>query len=360
MPIILLTSFYTLNIIFAMSVLQKDKTVKITLGTFTSGIIFGIFTFLFLNIRWQSFLLGLIIGIQAYLYTFFISDFLMKRLRQDHILLSLLLNSIARVTIIFLSIFLSFEVLSSFRIGIVSFFNLIDSSYDKILIGLVFGLVLSLIIDAYELFDTLLGKNIFLKIIAGRFNQPFEEELFFMFLDLTSSTSLAEKLGHKKYLMLLNDFFHDLATPVSLTGGQIYKYVGDEAIITWSLKKGCIRSAPLRCFFMMREAITKKSKKYLYKYGTVPSFKAGLHVGNVVTGEIGLVKKEISHIGDAINTTSRLTELCKELGKPILTSRDVLEIMTMEKEYVFYPVDEKVLRGKTKSIEIFSVELRKQ
>ncbi len=341
-----------------MNVLTTDRIIKISFGAFISGIVSGVFTFFFISRDWQSYLLGFIIGIQAYIYTSFFSDFLMKHLRQRHIILSLFLSALGRMAIIFFALFISFEVLSSFKIGIVSFFSLLESIYDKILTGLIFGLTLSFIFDAYELFDTLLGKNLLISIIAGKYNHPIEEELFFMFLDLTSSTAHAEKLGHKKYLMLLNDFFHDLAGPVSSTGGQIYKYVGDEAIITWSMKRGKIRSAPLRCFFMMRGTIAKKGKKYFSKYGIIPAFRAGLHAGIVVTGEIGLIKKEISHIGDVINTTSRITEICKEHDRQIISSNDAIAKMKLAEEYEITPLEEITLRGKTKFVPLSSVELK--
>ena len=44
---------------------------------------------------------------------------------------------------------------------------------------------------------------------------------------------------------------------------------------------------------------------YETDFGVVPSFWAGLHLGPVVTGEIGTIKHEIAFLGDTLNAASR-------------------------------------------------------
>jgi adenylate cyclase len=54
------------------------------------------------------------------------------------------------------------------------------------------------------------GKGVFLKMLLGKYKKPTEEYRIFMFLDLQSSTTIAEKLGHYKYSQLIQDCFYDL------------------------------------------------------------------------------------------------------------------------------------------------------
>jgi len=49
--------------------------------------------------------------------------------------------------------------------------------------------------------------------------------------------------------------------------------------------------------------IEAKSKYYLEKYDILPSFKAGMHLGEATVGEIGVIKKDIVFSGDVLNTT---------------------------------------------------------
>ena len=60
-----------------------------------------------------------------------------------------------------------------------------------------------------------------------------EEERIFLFLDMRSSTHIAESLGAMKYSQLVQDCFADLYQAVQQTGAHIYQYVGDEAVLTW-------------------------------------------------------------------------------------------------------------------------------
>ena len=82
----------------------------------------------------------------------------------------------------------------------------------------------------------LLGRGNFFKLIAGKFYNPKEEFRVFMFVDLNSSTTIAERLGHLSYSNFLKDCFYDLSI-VHNYDTQIYQYVGDEAVLTWERSK---------------------------------------------------------------------------------------------------------------------------
>jgi len=56
-----------------------------------------------------------------------------------------------------------------------------------------------------------------------------------MFVDLLSSTTIAEALGNEKYHNLLHDFYADITNPIIYNKGKIYQYVGDEVIVSWRL-----------------------------------------------------------------------------------------------------------------------------
>src|SRR5688500_20154043 len=74
----------------------------------------------------------------------------------------------------------------------------------------------------------LLGEGTLWKFIRGKYHQPREEERIFMFLDMKSSTTIAEQLGHVRFYTLLNALFHEISQPILQTRAEIYQYVGDE------------------------------------------------------------------------------------------------------------------------------------
>lgn len=195
------------------------------------------------------------------------------------------------------------------------------------------------------------GYGVLPNFIIGRYNKPKEESRIFMFLDLKSSTSTAEKLGHIQYHNFLNDFFDDINDSIIFTKGEIYQYIGDEITVSWKMKNGIENENCLRCFFSIDDKIKENASKYLEKFGIVPEFKAGLHCGKVTIGEVGVIKKEIVFTGDVLNTAARIQELCNTYGVRLLLSKKLLDLLQITRKYIEKLVDEVTLKGKkTKNV----------
>jgi class 3 adenylate cyclase len=181
-----------------------------------------------------------------------------------------------------------------------------------------------------------------------------EVERVFMFLDIISSTTIAENLGHVKYFELLNDFFKDLAKPIETYKGEIYQYVGDEVVVSWGFEEGIDEANCLHCFFDIVDTIDDLSYKYLEKYEMVPTFKAGMHYGKVSTGTIGTIKKEIIYTGDVLNTTSRIEGQCNPHNVNLLLSKDLMNKIPNENQFEFVEIGEISLRGKASYVTLFT------
>ena len=107
--------------------------------------------------------------------------------------LTLFINTLAHILSIIVAIFVALLILNGFRLGSVLGFLSSPQARELTLIGIAFGFSLSFLSHVAEMFDTLLGKNFLFKIFFGRYNHPFEQERFFMFLDMENSTNPAEK-----------------------------------------------------------------------------------------------------------------------------------------------------------------------
>ena len=200
-----------------------------------------------------------------------------------------------------------------------------------------------------------IGGTVALNFFTGRYHRSKVETRVFMFLDMKSSTTIAEQLGHEKYYQLLNAYYEDMTRALIETKGEIYQYVGDEIVVSWRDHKGLEKNNCIRCFFMIKEAINRQAKRYQKRYGLVPEFKAGLHIGEITTGEIGVLKKELLFTGDAVNTTARIQGLCNELESTLLISKDLLDALTLDASYLVSPKGEYELRGRDKKVELYSV-----
>jgi adenylate cyclase len=182
-----------------------------------------------------------------------------------------------------------------------------------------------------------MGPGVLWNFITGKYHKPKEEERIFMFMDLNNSTTIAEKLGDVGVSNLLNDIFFDLSQSIFSTYGIIYRYVGDEVVITWKVKKGLENANCLRTFFLAKNALKRQREKYMTKYGFFPTFSAGYHCGKVIVGEIGDVKSQITFLGDVLYTTGMIEKQCNALGKENLVSEDLIKRISLPEIYKMKP-----------------------
>jgi len=203
--------------------------------------------------------------------------------------------------------------------------------------------------------NSLLGEGVLWKFIRGKYHKPREEERIFMFLDMKSSTAAAEHLGHIRFYTLMNDLFHEISQPVLKTKAEIYQYVGDEVVLTWEMKDGLENSNCLKLFFLFREILLQKSDEYWRDFGFRPQFKAGVHLGKVITAQIGDLKREIVYNGDVLNTTSRIQHECNKYQRDCLVSGSLMQHLKQVNAFKWEKVDTVLLRGKETEVELFSV-----
>lgn len=192
--------------------------------------------------------------------------------------------------------------------------------------------------------------------LLGRYFKPRQELRIFMFLDLRSSTAVAERIGDTHYFQLLNELYADITDPVIYSEGDIYQYVGDELSVTWDLRKGIKDQRCLRCFFAIKEKLAKRAAHYQKRYGFVPVFKAGFHYGQVTTGEIGQVKKQTVFSGDAVNTAAHIQAACNDYGVDVLLSKELLEVMDLPTgKWNTRDLGEAQLKGKRRNVRLYTV-----
>lgn len=218
------------------------------------------------------------------------------------------------------------------------------------------ALVMVFVISFIRSVSRMLGQHTLMNYIMGKYHNPVEEERIFMFLDLKASTTIAEKLGHKRYHGFLNDFFYDITPAIVDSKGEIYQYVGDEVVVTWVKDRGLRDANCITCYFRVLGAIAKVSERYEKKYGFVPAFKAGYHSGTVTSGLIGDIKRDIVFHGDTVNTASRIRSECTVVKRDLLLSGQLLDQLSISSYLTLENVGRIKLRGKEDEIELYSIK----
>lgn len=198
------------------------------------------------------------------------------------------------------------------------------------------------------------------KIFLGKFNTPVEEQRIFMFLDLKSSTTIAEQMDGIRYHLFLKKLFSDVTAPILRTHGEIYQYVGDEIVLTWELNQSENLKNYIQCFFDIEKLLIKEGDKFERLFGAKPQFKAGAHYGTVIAGEIGVIKRDITYSGDILNTTARIQGMCNELQSNFLISKELFELSNVQDASWSFEKKGKIsLKGKKEVMELMRIYINR-
>ena len=289
---------------------------------------------------------------------------LRPRLRRFPFIISLLLNTLVIIVLIYVIFIIVVFIIFSGTYDLPFWHPSILKEVWESLVSaqLIKIIMIWLVITAATFFmvevNDKYGQGVLKDILLGRYHRPKQQSRIFMFLDIKSSTTIAERLGDIKYFDFLNEFFKDVTDPIVDSMGKIYQYVGDEIVVYWDLKEGRQNNNCVRCFFAIEERIKKHSEKYEQKFGFVPEFKAGYHYGQVTIGEIGVIKKDIVSSGDVLNTAARIQSQCNQYQAKVLVSKDMVDLLNLDSDYHQELIGEIQLRGKQKEVALFRIAPR--
>lgn len=222
---------------------------------------------------------------------------------------------------------------------------------DDVLYFVAVSFVINFLLDL----NGLIGQNVLLSFVTGRYFRPRVEQRAFLLIDMKNSTSAAERLGEIDFHRLVNRFVTDLTGAIVVQKGQIHKYIGDEIIVTWTLAQGLKNARCLHACFDAIEQLEKLGPTYQREFGLKVDCRAALHCGPVVVGEMGSIKREIALIGDTLNTAARIVDFCRESGEPVIVSAELLHRLTLPAGLVTRALGPIQLRGKKSPIELLAL-----
>ena len=92
----------------------------------------------------------------------------------------------------------------------------------------------------------MIGLSTLTRIVLGLYMKPKREERAILFMDLIGSTRITEQIGNAGFMRFLNDSIFSMTHAIFRNNGEIYRYVGDEIIISWPASEA---SRALQCAF---------------------------------------------------------------------------------------------------------------
>src|SRR6185436_2281787 len=155
------------------------------------------------RLDYNSVLLGFPLGLVFGLLELLLFAIAEKRFRQWPFTRMLVFKVLLYSVLIFL-VAGSISIIAGLSAGhhMNDFYNFLKTPEPWVLIF--YTLVIYGLLVFFLQINQLLGEGILWKFIGGKYHQPREEERIFMFLDMKSSTTIAEQLGHVRFYALLN------------------------------------------------------------------------------------------------------------------------------------------------------------
>ena len=300
----------------------------------------------------QLLVMGLAVGIPFGIIDMIMDTKIIRKLTYWKIIT---LKSIVQILIAIFSLWalvLINNTLDTYKISIMSFIFSKTS-----ILWIVYTAIVSFLIYFLQVVKSKIGDRVLINLILGKYHNPRIETRIFMFLDMKDSTTHAEILGHIKFSSLIQDSLNDLTKAIIEHKVEVYQYVGDEAVLTWSLKEGFSNANCLQAYYTFMNTLKQKREFYENKYGFVPFFKAGVHLGEVTVSEVGIIKREIAYHSDVLNTAARIQGKCNEFEAALLISDELKDKLEEQKYFDFLHIGGIALKGKQQLVNIYKVNV---
>ena len=162
------------------------------------------------------------------------------------------------------------------------------------------------------------------RLLSGNLSSAGEErDVALLFADVRAFTDFAARNDAASVVVALNALFSAMTAEVRAAGGYVDKFVGDAMLAVFGLfdeDADRAAAAAVRCALALRDRIATFANA---ADGRTPLRVAvAVHAGNVLAGTLGAEDRfDYTVVGDAVNVTSRLLEVCKEKDHDLILSQ---------------------------------------
>jgi adenylate cyclase len=181
-----------------------------------------------------------------------------------------------------------------------------------------------------------------------------EQKVTVMFSDIRSFTSIAEALGPRETVSLLNAYFTEMVDVIFQHGGILDKYMGDGIMALFGAPLVGPRDADqaLAAADDMMRRLAALNERRVAAGQQALDIGIGFSTGPTVVGNIGSVKRlDYTVIGDNVNLASRLEGATKQYGAKIVLSETT--VRELQSPATLRELDLIRVRGKDRPVAVY-------
>lgn len=156
-----------------------------------------------------------------------------------------------------------------------------------------------------------------------------DREICILFADLRAFTKMSEKKLPFDIVFILNQYFKLMGQIIENNGGYLDKFIGDGTMALFGIEEGPKEGSrnAINAATKMNDELKKLNESLINDLPFPLKMGIGIHTGNVIIGKMGYKHaKNLTAVGDAVNTASRLESLTKELNSQIIISKYTFEL----------------------------------
>lgn len=179
-----------------------------------------------------------------------------------------------------------------------------------------------------------------------------------LFSDVRDFTTMTERADPTQMVTQLNEYLQEMTRIVFQYGGTLDKFVGDAVMAVWGNIQtvGTAHDAEqaVRTALAMLESLRKLNEQWQSRGLPQWVIGVGINQGEAIAGNIGSNEKmDLTVIGDAVNTASRLEGLTKKYHVPLLIGPTVAA--QVKEHFYLQSVDRAAAKGKTNALDLYTV-----
>jgi len=179
-----------------------------------------------------------------------------------------------------------------------------------------------------------------------------EKTMTIMFSDIRGFTALSEKMTPQENFNFINDYLGQMEPIINQYQGFIDKYLGDGIM---ALFPKSADDAVQAAIAMLKQLIPFNQKQHNQGLQQI-QIGIGLHTGPLMLGTVGDQNRmDGTVISDAVNLASRVENLTKNYGTPLLITEQTYLQLAEPRQYFMRVIDAVQVKGKSEIVTVYEI-----